>query len=352
MKLYEFDCEVCKKHCVKKIPPKREQNPPKFCSNACKFKSMVDPSIMQEHSCGFCGTKFVRYTPPSMLKAHKILYCDKVCAGKAARQAKGDRLRSVVTYNCEYCKKDFEHLERANGKPYKFCSRQCAQREIAPGNRGYEALYNKWVLEHSEETAKTMLLEHAQKRSDATKGENNPCFGKQLTDETKQKISTSCTGIPNVLKGKTFEEFYGPEKGKELADQHSDKLREGFRNGKLKPVFSRKGKPTVYKGTRLRSQLERKAIEFLEKRDGLELGTTLLYEDPATCVQWYDNEGKSHTYFPDLHDLVNKVVYEVKPQRLVETEDDTLKKKREACQDAGHSYSYITEHDLRQAPVL
>jgi len=170
--------------------------------------------------------------------------------------------------------------------------------------------------------------------------------GRTQAIETKQKIAVSCTGVTNVLKGKTFEAFYGSMRAKELGDEHSRKLKEGYATGRLKPT-ARSCSAPVLRGVRLRSQLEQSAIEFLEKRDGLVFEQTLLYEDPAVFVQWFDAEGRSHTYVPDLHDIIRNVVYEVKPAWRVNAPTDEMQRKKQAMLNAGHKYQYLTDLDLR-----
>ena len=76
-------------------------------------------------------------------------------------------------------------------------------------------------------------------------------------------------------------------------------------------------------------------------------GETLLYEDKSTRVQWTDAEGKGHTYSPDLHDLVNGVVYEVKPAWQSENPSDEVRRKMLALKASGRQCAYLTDKDVR-----
>jgi hypothetical protein len=250
----------------------------------------------------------------------------------------------LKAFVCEHCGQTFE---RRNGKRvYRFCSTSCAQQVIAPISRGYKPLMKKWIAEHGEERAIEMMAVYMQKRSDIVSGKNNPRHGAELTPETRQKIAVSCTGIPNVLKGKTFEEFYGSDRARQLGTNHSHKLKAGYASGKIKPNV-RSGSAPIFRGVQLRSLLEQRVIEFLERRNGLIFGQTLLYEDHKTFVQWHCVDGKQHTYVPDLHDTVNDVVYEVKPAWCVRKPTDEMQRKMAALVASGRSCAYLTDEDLR-----
>jgi hypothetical protein len=150
------------------------------------------------------------------------------------------------------------------------------------------------------------------------------------------------------LKGKTFVEFYGEERGDALAQQHSEKLKAGFASGKIKPTAHSASAP-VFRGVRLRSKLEQSAIEFLEKRDNLTFGADLLYEHPSTFVTWTDQLGIEHTYVPDLLDAKNDIVYEVKPAWKVASPTDEMIRKMDALGAAGHKHAYLTDAEIARS---
>lgn len=249
----------------------------------------------------------------------------------------------LKSFTCERCGQSFE---RRNGKRvYRFCSRTCTQYAIASGARGYRALAAKWFVEHGEDRTIEMLAAHMQKRSAATISVNT---GRVLSESSCKKISASCVGIPNALKGKTFVEFYGEERGDALAQQHSEKLKAGFASGKIKPT-ARSASAPVFRGVRLRSKLEQSAIELLEKRDGLTFGADLLYEHPSTFVTWTDQFGIEHTYVPDLLDVKNDIVYEVKPAWKVANPTDEMIRKMGALRAAGRKHAYLTDAEIARS---
>jgi NUMOD3 motif-containing protein len=248
------------------------------------------------------------------------------------------------THECERCHSKFD---RRNGKRiYRFCSKSCAQQTIAPANRGYRSLMKKWIAVHGESVAVEMMAEQLQKRSDAARGENNPIYGTHRSASTRRKLSAAAMGVPNALKGKTFVQFYGLERGKQLAEEHSQKLKAGYASGRIKPTARSCSAPT-FRGVRLRSQLEQHVIEFLERRDAITFGQSLLYEDPNTYVQWSSADEQHHTYIPDLHDTINHVVYEVKPAWCVRTPTDEMQRKMAALVASGQQCAYLTDEDIR-----
>ena len=334
---YELDCAMCGAHFVKRRSD--TLSAPRFCSNACKFKSMhVDDVELQ---CNVCHKKFC----VKSCMSHDRPCCSTKCGAKYAALARGCTLQDLQTFTCKCCGKSFQ--KRTGIRKYEYCSRECsAHSEANKVHNGYEAYFRRLSCQYDEETARQMLDEHIQKRSYATRGENNSRYGATLSDDTRQKITTSCTGIPNILKGKTCEEFYGPERANVLATQHSEALKRGYAAGRLSPTARSHSAP-IFRGVKLRSQLEQAAIEFLERRDGLVFGETLLYEDKSTRVQWTDAEGKGHTYSPDLHDLVNGVVYEVKPAWQSENPSDEVRRKMLALKASGRQCAYLTDKDVR-----
>ena len=241
---------------------------------------------------------------------------------------------------CERCETSFE---RRNGKRvYRFCSRDCSALVTASKNKTNKAKYAIWCSKFGEEEATRLLAEMIKRRSIRSTKQN---AGRTLSELTKKKISKSCNGIPNKLKGKTFVEFYGKERAKELGEQHSNILREGYASGRLSPV-PRMAKAPTFRGVRLRSLLEQHAIEFLEKRDNLVFGETLFYEPKETRVQWFSSDGKSHTYCPDLYDTKNQIVYEVKPHWKVLKETEEMRLKMLALTNSGFNNKYLTDNDI------
>lgn len=246
----------------------------------------------------------------------------------------------LKSFTCEQCGQNFE---RRNGKRiYRFCSRTCTQLTIAPGNRGYRVLAAKWLVEYGEDRTIEMLAEHMRKRVAASIATNT---GRTLSESSRKKIATSCAGIPNSAKGKTFVELYGAQRACELSQQHSDVLKAGYASGRIKPTARSRSAPT-FRGVRLRSRLEQSAIEMLEQRDDLEFGVDLLYEHPSTFVTWTDRYGIDHTYVPDLLDVKNDIVYEVKPAWQVANPTDDMLRKMIALGSTGRKHAYLTDTEI------
>ena len=107
------------------------------------------------------------------------------------------------------------------------------------------------------------------------------------------------------------------------------------------------GEPQVYRGIRLRSKLELRAVKALELKHKLVLGETLIYE-PKNLVVTYKNPatGMPHQYSPDLFDAVHKVVYEVK--HIGRAADVIVEIKAEAMRTSFPSFKYVmlTEEDI------
>jgi len=239
-------------------------------------------------------------------------------------------------------------------RTYKFCCRTCSSRYARDNNTGgfcsYDKLFERWKKKHGEEVALEKLDAYKSKRSEIVSGENNPRHGVVLSEETKNKIASSCTGIANALKGKTFVEFYGEERGKQLSKQHSEKLREGFREGRLKCTGScchkRNYLKYVYKEVKLKSSYEL-AFIFLLESDGLEFCKDFFYEPAEHRVQ-YELEDGSHTYTPDFYCVRDNTVYEVKPNNMLLEEKTRVKLSAASAflSTKGIEFRVITESEL------
>lgn len=240
----------------------------------------------------------------------------------------------VVTKKCEFCKKYFTKYSRAS-RPARFCNRSCASKHLVKIGKSCYATAR--VLD----AAGVIDVESLKsKRSKIATLRNK---NRKLSAETKRRISVSCTGIQNPLKGKTFVEFYGKEKAEKLAREHSAKLKVGFKSGRIKPSRSKR---VQYKGTWFRSKLERDVVLYLERKFALSLGTSLLFEPACCTVQWTDSKGIEHTYFPDLYDVKHDVVYEVKPHWLASSPTDEMCRKMRALESRGFVCAYLTDRTI------
>ena len=52
-----------------------------------------------------------------------------------------------------------------------------------------------------------------------------------------------------------------------------------------------------------------------------------MHENPTTKVQWFYKEYVSHTYTLDFHDIINNIVYEVKPSQMISLPIDEMIRK-------------------------
>lgn len=341
--LYDLVCS----HCGREFSVKKSDKlpTPSFCSNDCKFASRKKPLTM--FTCVCCGENFERRVYPNSGQ-REFSFCSRSCQMKTRRDSSESGIRELTCVQCgvKFTKYVKQNVLRRSGLP-RFCSKKCSSKfKVENGLCGFSS-FESLIAAGKEDVAKKI----SSSRSSSTTRRNT---GRKLSEETREKISQSCTGIQNPLKGKTFVEFYGEERARELRDQHSQKLREGFTSGRLSPPYAEgdkravHGKVNVYKGTKLRSLLERHAIEFLEERDGLTLGVDLIYEDPEIRVQWIDEVGKTHTYIPDLHDTKNGVIYEVKPNWQIENMTDEISAKWEALKSKFSNCGFITDKTMKK----
>ena len=78
-------------------------------------------------------------------------------------------------------------------------------------------------------------------------------------------------------------------------------------------------------------------------RYGEEIASKML---ETTRTKWFDTKGAEHTYIPDLYDIINKVIYEVKPHWKALSETDEMKRKRLAVESSGLTFRYLTDKEL------
>lgn len=288
--------------------------------------------------CSECSDDFVRYVAPGDKKQVRK-YCSRACQMRHQQRLRGN-VRHEIEFNCSWCGIPAKKYLRPSAVP-EFCSKKCAAASMVASGIGCFASHASRIAAGADLEG---LTRESYVKARQTSQRNS---GRRLDNSTREAIRTACTGISNVVKGKTFDEFYGADRSLQLRTQHSEALKAGYRSGRLMPPPRKiKGKIVVRNGVKLRSLLEASIIDMLERRDGLRLGETLLYEDVATRVQWFDADGKSHTYIPDLHDVINQRVYEVKPAWRVREPTDVMVRKEIAARSAFVRFDYLTEEDL------
>ena len=326
MLTYEGVCLTCKEPFSRRITPNRaKNNPPKYCCNKCRFVGHTkdDSEKYVELTCKHCGIKFTQYVCKSTKKLH--VYCSANCV------AQDKRICVDCVFVCKYCGKEFTKFTNPAKRAYCFCSKECRTTYGSESGEfgfcNYNKLFERWKTKYGKEVVLEKLEAYKSKRSEIVAGENNPRFGAVLSQETKSKIAASCTGVANALKGKTFVEFYGEERGKLLGKQHSEKLREGFKDGRLSCTGScchkRNYLKYIYNDVKIKSSYEL-AFIFLFESEGLEFCKDFFYEPVEHRVQYELDDG-FHTYSPDFYCVNNNTVYEVKPNNMLFEEKTVVK---------------------------
>lgn len=178
------------------------------------------------------------------------------------------------------------------------------------------------------------------------KGKNNPFYGRNHSQETKQKISKANTGRiseynikqshkgkSNPMFGKTFYDVWLLKYGKEEADLRMKKFKEkqsflkvGSKNamyGKKSPVGSGNGWSGWYKNWYFRSLLELSFMIKVIERFNFNWENA---EKSKYKIHYLDYNNTQRTYRADFI-LNNKYMIECKPLKLQNTPLNTLKLK-------------------------
>ena len=201
------------------------------------------------------------------------------------------------------------------------------------------------------------------------KGNNNPFYGKLHTNETKHKLSIQKIGVklskehrdkvvnvlksnPNPLKGTSYYQIWLKKYGKEMADekqkQWTEKLSKRFSGsgnnmyGKPSPMGTGQGWKGWYKTHYFRSLRELSYMIYLDENNiTWENG-----ESKRFTVEYIDYKGTKRTYRPDFF-VDNKIIVEIKPQRLHNSPSVLTKKKsiESFCNKNGFVY------ELKDQPI-
>lgn len=315
---YEKHCEVCGKFFVKCRSDKVIE--PRFCSNPCRMIGQRKPEASKiwkvfQLSCCICGASFKRKTSKEKLEKNSKVACKSKCAAELATLNRGLVVHIDMISTCENCGNEFKYHDNPN-EPKRFCGQSCVSLFFKTWSRTDDERHQLWIIKFGKEIADKKLIDLKKKRSAATIVSNT---GRVLSEQTKDKIATSCTGIPNAVKGRTFIEFYGEERGIQLGKDHSEKLKAGFSSGKLTPAGLGHNKFTNgrYKGIIFRSSYEYGFMKMMEAQ-GYVLGIDVLYE-PIHCRVPYKLDDIDHVYFPDYLIVSEQKVCEVKPKNLLKT---------------------------------
>lgn len=146
-----------------------------------------------------------------------------------------------------------------------------------PNNDNIRKLQSKIVKERYA----NLSIEERNELSEKMKGENNPNFGNRWSNEQKLKASErmkkSNSSFFNKIKGKTFEEFYGEEKAKEIKNKLSVNLskRIGEKNSFYGKHHSEETKKIISE--------KRKGIKPINCKKVLYNG--IIYESASECAK-------------------------------------------------------------------
>lgn len=233
---------------------------------------------------------------------------------------------------CDKCGNNFERLCKYIPKSFKkfnaFYCKKCID-SIIITEYNVSCIGKNAEARFGEERGKAFR----QKMSKVTSGKNNPRYGTEVSEETRQKIKDALVGI-------SYEEKYGIEKANEIKQKLS-KTFSGKNNpmyGKPAPSGSGNGWSGWYKGLYFRSLLE---LSFLIKNSDVKSAEYIK-------IPYKDYKGDERTYHPDF--IKDKTIYEIKPQHLLNAADNKLKFEaaKNYCNINEFKFCIITENDLEK----
>lgn len=237
------------------------------------------------------------------------------------------------TKNCPKCGKEQSYYNKKSRnraeKLKKWCS-SCRQKEISkrPETIKKRKAVDRWWM----------------------RGENNHFYGKHHTEESKQKIGTNnakyihirktkeyrekmslvTKGSKNPMYGRTVYSIWLEKYGKEEADKRLvaqkvklSKASSGKNNpmyGKPTPTGSGNGWSGWYKGWYFRSLRELSYVVLV-----LEKGNKTWISAEKHRIKYLDFNKKERTYAPDFL-VENQYLIEIKPEKLMHTPNNLLKK--------------------------
>jgi endogenous inhibitor of DNA gyrase (YacG/DUF329 family) len=228
--------------------------------------------------CEICGKEFKNYKSfGDHLKLHKVTskeYYDKF-------------LRKDSEGICPVCGKETSYISLNRGYR-KFCSNKCAN------SKENNPMFGKHL---SEETKK--------KLSDANKGENNPNYGKHRSEETKKKISDANKHPSEETRKKMSDAHRGKHRSEETRKKISE-AKKGGNNpnyGKHRSEETKKKISDTNKGKR-RSEETKKKMSDVQKGKHLSEETRKKISD-ATKGENNPNykDGNSLKEFKDAYGL-------------------------------------------------
>lgn len=265
---------------------------------------------------------------------------------KYTRDGKLKEYLSKYEIECDICHKHYisklSNRKKMLLKNEKDLCSSCRQRlEYKLGKRENQREKVKRLSEW--QTGKTFEemygIEKAQKLkqnlSCVFSGKNNPMYGK----------SYQCTGFrehSKKLKNKTYEEVYGEEKARVIKKKLSQPGENNPMYGKPSPEGSGNGWSGWYNGHYFRSLLE---LSYMHKLDALNI-RYVTAETKEFEVEYLDWKNNKRIYFPDLYLPLTNEVIEIKPKKLVNTNNNQLKYK-EAMKKFSN-FKIITDEEIEK----
>jgi len=246
-----------------------------------------------------------------------------------------------VLWHCKHCNAE-RTIRRCSKQQY--CSRSCKNKwEHANGLRkvGFDP-HKPWlsyvVEKHGVEVAQQRDLEHRQALSESIRNADMS-HQKEVARALRVALNVSHTG-------KTLEDIYGVERGKEMREKRSLNTR-----GKNNPAYGKsymnggKSVKGYYKGRFFRSLLEYSFMKHLEN-EGVSLDN-VGYE----CFTIpYVFDGSDRTYRIDFYVRARATVYEVKPsyvfKKLKPIDDAKWQAAREYFKLCAIDFKVVSEFDF------
>jgi len=277
------------------------------------------------------------------------------CTGKLIALNRGQKIQELVTFICVECKEPFTRKKRntKSNHTYEFCTMTCSALYKSRTGAGFgtnEKRYAYWLEKYGPEIAQQKIDHLNEVRSKSVTKYNSE---REYTDELKEKIAEGVRncGFIHPWDGKTLVEAVGPERAEQLSQQHSEKLLEGFKSGRLVPVVQKtgtRGQPqmTSY-GFRVRSKNELYFVQRLEEL-GLVWNEDWFYELKEDRVPYWDPvDEQERIYYPDFN--VRGEIVEIKEGTKQERNDPIIQaKERAALKAFDNNYSIVVKRKIKK----
>jgi hypothetical protein len=168
---------------------------------------------------------------------------------------------------------------------------------------------------------------------------------RQYSKERNEKVSEARKKYWEDKKGKTVEELYGEEKGKEIRKNKSIQT-SGENNPAYGKVYEKAGRIRGhYKGLFFRSLWEYSYLKFLESN-----GYCLEDIQYEKIKIKYTKNGSGRTYIPDYYINKDRLLIEIKSKWNIQNNLELLELKKEAaekwCLENNSTYHILTEDDF------